>query len=162
MRPTSAGLAGLVLTTAIAMTPGCLNEPSNESRPAPEFSRGAETLDIEALPAGTRLSVPVYGSNGSGGLNPGLPGQNAAVVFDSAVPTGGDVDLGTPGADFGGPGQGTGGQSGSAYRNELARGKLIIVDASLVDAGSDGIVDDPNDAEISGTASISISVRWAV
>jgi hypothetical protein len=32
-----------------------------------------------------------------------FPGQNAAMIFDSSNPTGGDWDLGTPNEMFGGP-----------------------------------------------------------
>ncbi len=152
------GLIGLALSILIA--PGCfeenlLREPRSVSVPEPE--RGGEFVNIEALPAGTILTDPVFGTGGSGpiqitGVNPGLPGQNAAVVFDSANPTGGDFDLGTPNEDFGGPGVGEGGDTGSPFANMVALGKLIIVDVSLADAGGDGLVDDPNDADVVGAA----------
>ncbi len=48
--------------------------------------------------------------------------QNAAMVFDSANPTGGDVDLGTPNQAFGGPGIGSGGAT-----NDVALGNILII-----------------------------------
>ena len=73
----------------------------------------AETIDFEGLPVGSTVDQ-VFGDGGSGpilvtGLNPIFPVPNAAVIFDSANPTGGDFDLGTPNNQCpgGGPGNGT-------------------------------------------------------
>lgn len=55
---------------------------------------------------------------------------DAAIVFDSANPTGGDFDLATPGY---GPG------------NRDAEGKLLIIAENAFDADGDGLVDDPDD-----------------
>lgn len=49
------------------------------------------------------------------------------MIFDSENPTGGDVDLGTPHNDFGGPGIGNGGKSGAAGENANALGKVLII-----------------------------------
>jgi hypothetical protein len=49
------------------------------------------------------------------------------MIFDSSNPSGGDVDLGTPNADFGGPGIGRAGQQGRRDENNIPRGKLLII-----------------------------------
>ena len=62
------------------------------------------------------------------------PGQgNAAMIFDSAHPTGHDYDLGTPNQFYGGPGQGSGGAS-----NDTALGNILII-------SEDGDSSDPDD-----------------
>ena len=115
----------------------------------------AEVIDFEGLSAGAVLTE-VDSSNGVGpvfvrGHNPALGMLNAALVFDSAAPTGEDFDLGTPNMDFGGPGIGVGGASGSTYVNTLPLGNLLIVAEDLVDLDGDGLVDDPDDANEVGT-----------
>jgi len=55
------------------------------------------------------------------------------MIFDTADPTGGDWDLGTPNERFGGPGRGDGGAS-----NTRALGKVLIV-------SEDGDASDPDD-----------------
>lgn len=54
------------------------------------------------------------------------PQNHPAMIFDSANPTGGDDDLGTPNQNFGGPGVGAGGES-SLSRNALPRGKILMI-----------------------------------
>jgi hypothetical protein len=108
----------------------------------------ANELDLESFPAGTIVfAIP----SGGGyiqvlGYNPALGDVNAAVIFDSANPTGGDVDLGTPNEAFGGPGIGAGG----TVSNDTALGNLLIIDESLTDTDSDGLVDDPDDTDEHG------------
>jgi hypothetical protein len=58
-----------------------------------------------------------------------------ALIFDTALPTGGDTDLATPG-------YGTG--------NDTALGKVLIIAENDVDADLDGFVDDPDDEAIGG------------
>jgi hypothetical protein len=55
------------------------------------------------------------------------PSAHPAMIFDTANPTGGDWDLGTPNSDFGGPGIGVGGQTGRPGVNDRALGKVLIV-----------------------------------
>ena len=55
------------------------------------------------------------------------PASHPAMVFDSAAPTGGDPDLGTPNQDFSGPGVGAGGGLNKPGQNGLALGKLLIL-----------------------------------
>ncbi|MEZ4767690.1 MAG: SdrD B-like domain-containing protein [Caldilineales bacterium] len=66
------------------------------------------------------------------------PVNHPAMVFDSAAPTGGDPDLGTPNQDFGGPGIGFGGSAGQPGENSLALGKILII-------SEDGDSSDPDD-----------------
>ena len=82
-------------------------------------------LDFEGLEAGTIIAgdrpdggtetgnyffgITIEVSNGRGG-------PNTAVIFDPSNPTGGDKDLGTPNQTCGGPGRGSGGESGGARR----------------------------------------------
>ena len=113
----------------------------------------ADEVDFEGIDTGTIVSS-LSSTNGLGpilvnGFNPSLGNQNAAVIFDSANPTGGDADLGTPNGDFGGPGVGSGGQSGAAGENSEALGKILIVDENLV-TGMGGLVEDPDDAAVDG------------
>lgn len=113
-----------------------------------------DVLDFEGLPAGTILAE-VVGRHGVGpvgvhGFNPQIGATNAAVVFDSSAPTGGDDDLGTPNEDFGGPGEGDGGGQGSPYANKRAQRNLLVVADDLTDGNGDGLVDDPGDAPVAG------------
>lgn len=76
-----------------------------------------------------------------------------AIAFNSAAPTGGDPDLGTPNGDFGGPGVGAGGESGTPGENHQAQGKLLIISENKVDANLDGLVDVPDDEANGGQIS---------
>jgi len=112
-----------------------------------------ETINFDDIPAGSVL-VEVFGSLGSGpvlvnGMNPELSG-NAAVVFDSTTPTGGDDDLGTPNVDFGGAGIGDGGALGAEFENNTESLHLLILAEDLEDADGDGLIDDPDDADVEG------------
>lgn len=127
----------------------------------------AADLDFEGLPAGTIVNEMSQGAGISGdlkgavevfGFNPRFgPLTNAAVVYDSSC-TGGcsgqDDDLGTPNSDFGGPGidadgdPTTGGNMGSLHENALQLFNQLIVAEDLVDGDGDGLVDDPDDADL--------------
>ena len=72
------------------------------------------------------------------------PIVHPAMIFDSANPTGGDDDLGTPNEDFGGPGIGSGGRAGVAGENAVPLGKVLII-------SEDGDVTDPDDDAKGGT-----------
>ena len=111
----------------------------------------AATIDFEGLPAGTIVDQLSTGSGITGdlggpvsvfGFNPALGLVNAAVVFDSSDPSGGDDDLGTPNEFFGGPGIGDAG----AISNFTALGNILIIAQDLTDdSPADGLVDDPDD-----------------
>jgi hypothetical protein len=123
----------------------------------------SETIDFEDLIEGGVVSE-VFGDRGSGpvvvdGKNPKFnPDTNAAVIFDSSCSPGGvptdcsgeDADLGTPNQDFGGPGVGDGGAADSPFENHTALGNVLIIAENLIDADSDGFVDDPDDADEEG------------
>lgn len=114
----------------------------------------ADQVDFEGLATGQILSS-VNSAGGAGpilvlGSNPNFPGENAAVIFDSANPTGGDADLGTPNEDFNGPGVGSAGEQGSPNENNTDLGKILIIDESLVTDGG-GLVIDPDDSDVNGS-----------
>lgn len=116
---------------------------------APVTHRQIDVLTFDQPPAGLQ-PTELFGRHGTGpvgvaGTNPLLPGQNAALIFDSANPTGGDLDLGTPNEDFGGPGVGIGGELGSPFVNRRHQGGVLVVADDLTDADGDGLVDDPGD-----------------
>ncbi len=67
-----------------------------------------------------------------------------AMIFNSANPTGGDIDLGTPNQTFGGPGIGVGGEAGTPGENSRALGNVLIV-------SEDGDSSDPDDNAGGGT-----------
>jgi hypothetical protein len=67
----------------------------------------------------------------------------AAMIFDSADPTGDDFDLGTPNEDLGGPGIGVAGQLGSTYENIDPKGKILII-------SEDGDTSDSDDNVVGG------------
>ena len=60
------------------------------------------------------------------------------------APTGGDSGLGTPNQDFGGPGNGSGGQQGEDGENSIALGNILIISEDA-DSG------DPDDCGNGGT-----------
>lgn len=68
------------------------------------------------------------------GITLAFPNSNAAMVFDSSNPTGGDVDLGTPNNIYGGPGIGSGGAS-----NDTALGNVLILSEDLDASNPDDI-----------------------
>jgi len=112
-------------------------------------SASAGEIDFEAFNAGDIVSE-VFTNDGIGpilvqGTNPAIPGANVAMVFDSAAPTGGDSDLGTPNQTFGGPGIGAGGMAGQPYQNDEAFGKILILSEDLDSS-------DPDDADVVGSS----------
>ncbi len=126
-----------------------------------------ETIDYESLDPGTIVSE-VFGSGGSGpiavhGTNPFFAdGVNAAVVFDSSNPTGGDSDLGTPAGSCGGPGDGGADVGlGTPYENCEALGHIIMVAADLVDGNGDSLVDDPDDIDVVAADGVTIAYDFS-
>jgi hypothetical protein len=110
----------------------------------------ADDLNIDAVPEGT-IVFQLITADGKTveveGVLPSAPGENRAVIFNTSAPTGGDFDLGTPNELYGGPGIGAGGVT-----NDLPLYHVLIVAENLRGAGSDGIVDDPDDADEHGEA----------
>lgn len=74
----------------------------------------------------------------------------AVMMFDSANPTGGDEDLGTPNEDFGGPGIGRAGKRGRKYENAVARGNVLII-------SEDNDSSDPDDNQKGGIMTFEFS-----
>lgn len=114
-----------------------------------------DVIDFESVTPGT-LVTSLFANGGTGpigisGTNSLFPGTNTALIFDSANPTGGDVDLGTPNQAFGGPGIGGEGGPGSTFPNDTALGNLLIVAEDIVDGNNDNLVDDPDDADVVGS-----------
>lgn len=95
-------------------------------------------LDFDELSAGDLVSNQYPGVTISGKSNSRPTAGNAAMVFNSAAPTGGDYDLGTPNQAYGGPGQGSGGAS-----NDTALGNILII-------SEDGDSADPDDDAYGG------------
>ena len=115
------------------------------------------TIDFESLPEGTIVDAihAVGGESGFvgpiaiSGTSPLAPG-NFAVIFDSAMRSGGDSDLGTPNGTYGGPGLGAGGEFGQPHANDNAQEHILIVAENLIDLDGDGLVDDPDDGTAAG------------
>ena len=72
------------------------------------------------------------------------PVNHPPMIFDSVHPTGGDFDLGTPNADFGGPGVGSGGGSCSSNPNSISQQNVLIISEDANPA-------DPDDNAAGGT-----------
>lgn len=104
----------------------------------------ADELNLDAVPEGT-IVMELITADGKTvtveGVLPSAPGENRAVIFNTAAPTGGDTDLGTPNELYGGPGIGAAGAS-----NDEALFHVLIV-AEDLGGGGDGVVDDPDDAD---------------
>jgi hypothetical protein len=77
------------------------------------------------------------------------------MVFDSANPTGGDWDLGTPHQDFGGPGRGRGGEAGRAGENAHPLGNILIL-------SEDADSSDPDDDARGGTTTFTFDTPATV
>ncbi|MEO0326802.1 MAG: DUF1565 domain-containing protein, partial [Myxococcota bacterium] len=72
-------------------------------------------------------------------------GDRPCIAFDSAAPTGGDDDVGTPHSDFGGPGVGVGGAAGGPGENDEAEGHVLVISEQDEDRDGDGRIDVPDD-----------------
>ena len=94
----------------------------------------ADQLDSEFATDGVTVSAVNTGG-----------GPNLAIIFNSAAPTGGDADLGTPNTDFGGPGVGAGGGSAGGGPNTTALYNVLIVAENSTDANMDNLIDTPDD-----------------
>jgi len=114
---------------------------------------GCLTLDFDLDPAGLPIlagqdlsetyadwGVHLVTYNDQAMITPGL-----GIAFDSANPTGGDFDLGTPNETFGGPGVGGGGEVGQPGQNASALHNVLISAENFVDANGDGLIDVPDD-----------------
>jgi len=143
--------------------PDLMGPSSSDGPSLAAGATGLETITFESLPAGTILSS-VYTDAGSGpilinGNNPFM-GGNSALVFDSANPTGGDFDLGTPNQACGGPGDGTEVGPGTPYENCAPLGKILVVASNRIDNDGDGLVDDPDDFDQTAYPGVWIEVNY--
>lgn len=91
------------------------------------------------------------------GTQPNLPGQNAAVVFDTFNPPAGLERLGSPNSSVGGAGLGAAGGWHSRTRNIIPIGRALVLARDLDDLDNNGRVDRPADAQVSGELEIDFS-----
>jgi len=114
---------------------------------------------LQPLAAGTIVSTVTLDNAATMTVSAEHPedGPDICIIFDSAQPTGGDRDLGTPNEDFGGPGKGEGGEEGERGENDVALGKLLIVPEDDEDADGDGLIDVPDDEPDGGLVRLSFS-----
>lgn len=134
-------LALLIFVISSATSLGAVDVPAVIDFDAALLPTGTIVDSIQGLADGSELVGPI----GVVGTLPSNPFPNSAVIFDSAMRTGGDSDLGTPNGDFGGPGTGAGGEMGQPFQNDQAHLNIMIVAEDLVDSDGDGLVDDPDD-----------------
>lgn len=126
----------------------------------------SHTYDFEGLAAGTVVAGQT--TTGAQLASDPYPGfeftvvgnqtSSSLVIFDTAHPTGGDVDLGTPNQYYGGPGRGVGGQPGMPGENRVPRKMVLIIPENMGDVNQDGRVDAPDDNEYGGV----INIAWEV
>ena len=84
------------------------------------------------------------------GTSSDFPGQNAAIIFDTAnpLPEADDYDLGSPNETFGGPGIGEGGEMGQPWENGFPLAAVAIIAENLDDGDGDGNIDVPDDGDL--------------
>ena len=111
------------------------------------FNSAMVTIDFEGFTAGDIVSeITPDGCDGMidiFGLNPesGDPNANAAMIFDSSNPSGGDLDLGSPNQVFDGPGRS---KDGDQPSNDTALGNVLIITEDFDSS-------DPDDSYIEGS-----------
>lgn len=121
------------------------NKTSISTADLNNFTVATEKIDFDKgnFSAGDIVSE-IFCPDGQGpivvtGMNPNFPGDNAAMIFDSSNPTGGDFDLGTPNEMFGGPGQTFSGDPEPS--NDEALNNILIITEDF-DSG------DPDDVDV--------------
>lgn len=123
-----------------------------------EVCEGQITLDFDNDAEGTPILKGQFidSEYSAWGVNVSAHNYNeshpqVAITFDSDVPSGGDIDLGTPNKMFGGPGDSESGD-GSEPSNNTALHNLLIIPEYATDINpADGYVDDPNDEPSGGS-----------
>ena len=147
--------SGNISLTADIIGPNCNSGPMFEADPNAVDGMCLPVIDFETDDAGILLSAgEVIDDEWEGWgvhVTTNDPVNHPAMVFDSANPTGGDVDLGTANEEFGGPGQGDGGRAGSPGENSQPLGKLLII-------SEDGDSSDPDDNGNGGTMSFTFDM----
>ena len=95
-------------------------------------------IDFENFNTGDIVSdIPIldpFANAQVAGITMAFPNSNAAMIFNSSNPTGGDFDIGTPNEIYGGPGIGDGGTS-----NDRALGNVLILSEDLDTSDPDDI-----------------------
>ena len=144
LTPTPTQTPTFTPTATPTFTPASTSDGNPIPVGPPEFCVGPNPITFQGFPAGTIITEQIAGvSIRAENARSGHP--DLAIIFDSSNPTGGDVDLGAPHEDFGGPGKGTGGRRGEAGENSAALGKILIVAENNVDTNGDGLIDTPDD-----------------
>ncbi|NNE43685.1 MAG: hypothetical protein HKN12_05730, partial [Gemmatimonadetes bacterium] len=148
-------LRALAFTSCAALLlAGCSDDlagPAEPAGPSPAMApiSTLEVIDFESELHRKQL-FNVYTNLGTGpigvrGKSPFVGAPNAAVVYDSANPETWDLDLGTPSAACGGPGNGTQTGAGTPYENCRDLGKVLIVNDAVFDGDNDGLVNRADD-----------------
>lgn len=143
------GFRVVPVLAAIVMVAGMFPISTGAQAPPPVPPPCLTKIDFETNAAGVPLATgqiiddewAAWGIHVSAVGN--SPGPNPAMVFNSAAPTGGDPDLGTPNQFYGGPGIGAGGGPGPGA-NTTALGKILII-------SEDNDPSDPDDDGQGGT-----------
>lgn len=107
-----------------------------------EVTKCLPTIDFERAANGTSLTAGTRITNQFVSLGMTVSTNNAsrpAMIFNSAAPTGGDTDLGTPNSAYGGPGIGNGGSA-----NKTALRNVLVI-------SEDNNASNPNDNATGGT-----------
>ena len=116
-----------------------------------DFAGYATGASVDELEFGITVEAKRFKhKKGSGAMEDTKP-----MIFDTSNPSGGDVDLGTPHRDFGGPGIGRAGRAGSPVANSLSRGKVLIL-------STDDNSSNPNDHRFGGYILFNFEVPMVV
>jgi hypothetical protein len=141
---------GLLIGIFLMLLTSCTTEPYEGNVDASvnllsSLPNDVVIIDFEEFVAGDIVSTTspngCDGSIGVMALNPNFPANNSAMAFDSANPSGGDDDLGTPNESFGGPGISSEGPQPS---NDTSLGMVLIISEDLDSS-------DPDDSYVAGS-----------
>lgn len=141
-------MAGFSLAIIACTNESSTDSPINDSSNLKgSLSSDMVIIDFEEFSVGDIVSTTspqgCAGQIGVFALNPdpNVANTNAAMVFDSSNPTGGDVDLGSPNSLYGGPGISADGDQAS---NDTALGKVLIITEDFDST-------DPDDSYVAGS-----------
>ncbi|WP_145063380.1 hypothetical protein [Engelhardtia mirabilis] len=108
-----------------------------------DFDRSTTGVPVDSLAAGGEVDSGYENIGIFGGFvtasNAAESHPDKAILFDSAAPSGGDLDLVCPGPGLG---------------NRVAREKVLIIAENDLDLDADGLVDDPDDEAAGGVLTI--------
>jgi len=140
--PSATVAAPVVEPSATARTVDCLGQSELDFETDADGAAVAAGTYLEDLWTGCGLRIACADRRGD---------DRSCIAFDSAAPTGGDDDLGTPNEAFGGPGRGGAGGPGKPGENGVAQGQVAIIAERTSDRDGDGRVDAPDDLSSGGT-----------